>query len=70
MDNFEKWGYSLLGILVLFYIMAMFAGMILAFPFGILGLILFAGIGLLFIKVFKERMSNKEDDYYANKVDK
>jgi hypothetical protein len=70
MDLYEKWGYSLLGIIAVVYLLAMLAGMIAAFPFGLFGLLLIAGIGILLVKVVKERMQNKEDDYYSSKVDK
>ena len=70
MDNYEKWGYSLLSIIAVVYLIAMFVGMIAAFPFGLLGLILMAGIGVLLVKVVKERMRNKEDDYYSKEIDK
>ena len=70
MDSYEKWGYSLLGIIAVVYLLAMLVGMIAAFPFGLFGLLLIAGIGILLVKVIKERLQNKEDDYYSNKVDK
>ena len=70
MDNYEKWGYSLLSIIAVIYVIAMFAGMVAAFPFGLLGLLLMAGIGILLVKVVKERMQNKEDDYYSREIDK
>lgn len=70
MDNYEKWGYSLLSIIAVVYLIAMFVGMIAAFPFGLLGLLLMAGIGVLLVKVVKERMRNKEDDYYSREIDK
>ena len=70
MDSYEKWGYSLLGIIAVVYLLAMFVGMIATFPFGLIGLFLIAGIGILMIKVVKERLQNKEDDYYSSKVDK
>ena len=70
MDNYEKWGYSLLSIIAVVYLIAMFVGMIAAFPFGLLGLLLMAGIGVLLVKVVKERMQNKEDDYYSKEIDK
>ncbi|MGI9318348.1 MAG: hypothetical protein ACR2QW_13550 [bacterium] len=70
MDIYEKWGYSLLSIIAVIYLIAMFVGMIAAFPYGLLGLVLMAGIGVLLIKVVKERMQNKEDDYYSKEVDK
>ena len=70
MDNYEKWGYSLLSIIAVVYLIAMFVGMIAAYPFGLLGLLLMAGIGVLLVKVVKERMRNKEDDYYSKEIDK
>jgi Tfp pilus assembly protein PilW len=44
--------------------------MVAAFPFGIIGLIVLTGVGVLFIKVLKDRLNNKEDDYYSKNVDK
>lgn len=70
MDNYEKWGYSLLSIIAVIYLIAMFVGMVAAFPFGLLGLVLLAGVGILVVKVVKERLQNKEDDYYSKEVDK
>ena len=70
MDNYEKWGYSLLSIIAVVYLIAMIVGMIAAFPFGLLGLFLMAGIGVLLVKVVKERMRNKEDDYYSKEIEK
>lgn len=70
MDNFEKTGYSLLLVIAILYVVALVVGMVAAYPFGIIGLILITGIGLLSIKVVKERLRNKEDDYYSDRVDK
>jgi len=70
MDSYEKWGYSLLGIIMIIYMVAMFIGMIAAFPYGLLGLLFVAGLGVLMVKVLKERVRNKEDDYYSREVDK
>jgi hypothetical protein len=70
MDSYEKWGYSLLGIIAIAYLIALFVGMIAVFPFGILGLVFIAALGILMIKVVKERLQNKEDDYYNKEVDK
>ena len=70
MDRYEKWGYSLLAIIMIVYMVAMFIGMIAAFPYGLLGLLFVAGLGILMVKVLKERMRNKEDDYYSREVDK
>ena len=70
MDNYEKWGYSLLAIIAVVYLIAMFVGMIVAFPYSLLGFLLMGGIGILLVKVVKERLKNKEDDYYSKEVDK
>lgn len=69
MDIYEKWGYTLLSIIAALYIVALFIGMIATFPFGLIGLLLIAGVGILLIKVMKERMKNKEDDYYSREID-
>ncbi|MBN1253547.1 MAG: hypothetical protein JXR51_06095 [Bacteroidales bacterium] len=66
----EKAGYILLAIIAGAWILAIIIGIIAAFPFGLIGLIAITGIGLLFAKVVKDRLSNKEDDYYSNNVDK
>ena len=70
MDSYEEWGYSLLAIIVIVYLLATIIGTIAVFPFGLLGLILLAGFGLLMVKVIKERLQNKEDDYYSKEIDK
>lgn len=61
-------GYTLLGIVAAIWLIAMVAGMVAAFPFGIVGLLAFAGIGCLLIQVLSERFKNKEDDYYDKNV--
>jgi hypothetical protein len=66
----ENVGYVLLGIVVLCWFAAMIAGMVAAFPVGIIGLIAIAGFGFLLAKAIKDRLANKEDDYYAKKVKK
>ena len=70
MDNLEKLGYVCLGIVALCYVVALLAGMVAAFPFGIIGLIAIVGIGALLMKVLRERRRNTEDDYYSKTVDK
>ena len=70
MDGYEKWGYSLLAIIAFIYLIAMFVGMIAAFPYGLLGLLFIAGLGILMIKVLRERLQSKEDDYYNKEIDK
>ena len=70
MDNFEKIGYVCLAIVALCYIAAMFVGVVVAFPVGLIGLIALIGIGALLIKVIKERRGNAEDDHYSKTVEK
>jgi len=52
------------------WLMGMLVGMIAAFPWGIIGLLAILGVGLLFIKVLRERLASKEDDYYSKTVQK
>ena len=66
----EYLGYFFLAIVVIIWIIAMIVGMIVAFPFGIIGLIAITGVGLLLIKVITDRLKNKEDDHYSENVDK
>ncbi|MCP5184993.1 MAG: hypothetical protein H6993_13585 [Pseudomonadales bacterium] len=69
MDNFERVGYLCLGLLALVYVGALVVGMIAVFPVGLLGLLGLVGIGALLIKVVRERLANREDDYYDRNVD-
>jgi ABC-type uncharacterized transport system permease subunit len=70
MDRYEKVGYTCLGVIALLYLLAIFVGMIASFPYGLLGLLGIVGIGALLIKVMKERLNNKEDDYYSKNIDR
>jgi hypothetical protein len=70
MDTYEKVGYLCLGAVAVLYIVAMLVGMIAAFPFGLIGLVVFIGVGVLLLKVVKERINNKEDSYYSKHVDR
>ena len=64
----EKLGYLLIGSVAVLWIIGMVAGLIVAFPYGLIGLIVLIGFGLLFVKVLKERLASKEDDYYNKNV--
>lgn len=64
----EVIGYLLLGVVAAVWIGAMIMGMIKALPFGFVGLVAILGIGILFIKVLKDRMTSKEDDYYEDNI--
>jgi hypothetical protein len=70
MDVYEKIGYVCLGFVALVYVVAMLVGVIAVFPFGLILLVAIVGIGVLLIKVVKERLANKEDDYYSDNVEK
>ena len=66
----EKTAYGLLLIVAALWLLSMIVGMVAAFPFGLVGLVVIIAFGLLFIKVLKDRAANAEDDYYADNVDK
>lgn len=38
------------------------------FPFGLVVLVVLGAVGYLFWRVIRERLSNKEDDYYEKNV--
>ncbi len=66
----ENIGYVLLSIVALIWLIAILVGMVAAFPVGIIGLLAIGGLGFLFAKVVKDRLANKEDDYYSKNVEK
>ncbi len=66
----ENIGYVLLGIVAVIWLVAIFIGFIAAFPFGIIGFVALAGFTFLFARVIKDRVENKEDDYYSDNIDK
>lgn len=66
----EKAAYAILLFLALLWLLAMTAGLIVAFPYGLLGLLGMLAIGLLFAKVIRERITSKEDEHYSKTVDK
>ena len=66
----EKVAYGILLVLAAAWLIFMVLGTIAAFPWGLLGLMGFVAIGLLFAKVVRERLANRDDDYYAKNVDK
>ena len=65
----ETLGYILLAIVALVWIAVVITGLVIAFPWGLIGLIGILGLGILLIKVIADRLSNKEDDHYSNNVD-
>jgi len=40
------------------------------YPEGLIILLIYGGLFVLFIKVLRERLSNKEDDYYSKEIHK
>ncbi len=66
----EYIGYILLGIVAIGWFIAILVGMVSSLPYGLLGFVPILGIGFLFAKVVKDRLANKEDDYYSKNIDK
>ena len=66
----EKIGYILL---TAFYLLASYLTLQEIqnfYPEGILVFLIYSGIFILFVKVLRERLYNKEDDYYAKEINK
>jgi len=66
----EKIGYILL---TAFYLLASYLTLQEIqnfYPEGILVFLVYSGLFLLLIKVIKERLNNKEDDYYSKEIHK
>jgi hypothetical protein len=70
MDSYERIGYACLAVVGIAYVAAMVLGLISAFPFGILVLVGLLGVGVLLVKVIRERLASAEDDYYSDNVEK
>ena len=66
----EKLGYLLLLAVAAVWLYAMIRGMIATLPYGIVGLVALAGMGILLAKVVKDRVGSTEDDYYSKNVDR
>jgi membrane protein implicated in regulation of membrane protease activity len=64
----ERVGFGLLLLGAIAYLVFLVAMLILAFPFGVIGLLFLTGIAILFVKVFQERVNNQEDDHYSKNV--
>lgn len=69
-ERVEKTAYAILLGLAVVWILAILVGSIAAFPVGLIGLLALVAIGLLFVKVLRERLSSKEDQYYSENVEK
>ena len=66
----EKLGYAILVIVAIAWLVLVVIDIIESLPVGIIGLLAIVGVGLLFIKALKDRLANKEDDYYSKNVEK
>ena len=66
----ERLGYLLLLAVAAVWLYAMIRGMIALLPYGIVGLVALAGVGLLLAKVVKDRVASTEDDYYSKNVER
>jgi hypothetical protein len=64
----EKLGYAILLIAAVAWLVIVAVGLISAFPAGMTGLLVIVGLGLLFVKVLRDRLKNKEDEYYSENV--
>jgi len=64
----EKTAYVILALVAVGWIVVMIAGMIAAFPMGLIGLAVILALGLLFVKAFKDRASQAGEDRYSRDV--
>ncbi|MEC7918930.1 MAG: hypothetical protein ACJ0Q5_02055 [Candidatus Neomarinimicrobiota bacterium] len=65
----EKLGYILIG---LFYLLGSYLTLKEIeqfYPEGLLVILIYSGLLVLFVKVLKERLNNKDDDYYSKEID-
>ena len=66
----EKLGYILLIGFYVLIINFIIADVEFFYPDGLLLLLASSGLLVLFIKVLKDRLNNKEDSYYSKEIDK
>ena len=65
----EKLGYMLIG---LFYLLGSYLTLEEIdqfYPEGLLVILIYSGLLVLFVKVLKERLNNQDDDYYSKEID-
>lgn len=65
----ERIGYIILISVTVLWLSAMISGMVMAFPAGIIGILAIIGLGVLFIKVIRDKASNEEDKHYSENVE-
>ena len=66
----EKLGYFLITAFYVILIVLTLQDIEEFYPEGLVLLLIYSGLFILFIKVLKERLGNKEDDYYSKEVHK
>ncbi len=66
----EKLGYFLITAFYVVLIVLTLQDIEEFYPEGLVLLLIYSGLFILFIKVLKERLGNKEDDYYSKEVHK
>ena len=66
----EKLGYFLITGFYVVLIVLTLQGIEEFYPEGLVLLLIYSGLFILYIKVLKERLGNKEDDYYSKEVHK
>ena len=66
----ETAGYMILLAVAILWLLGMIIGMVAAFPYGLIGIVVLLGIGLLFAHVVKTRRESADDEYYSKHIDK
>ena len=64
-----KYAAILFSVIALAYLGLIIFGLVQAWPWGVIGLVVLANLVILFALVVKNRVGNKEDDYYSKNVD-
>ena len=66
----EKLGYFLITAFYVVLIVLTLQDIEKFYPEGLILILIYSGLFILFIKVLKERLGNKEDDYYSKEIHK
>ena len=66
----EKLGYILIGLFYLLVSYLTLKEIDQFYPEGLLVILIYSGLLVLFVKVLKDRLNNKDDDYYSKEIDK
>ena len=66
----EKLGYFLITAFYVVLIVLTLQDIEEFYPEGLILILIYSGLFILFVKVLKERLGNKEDDYYSKEIHK